>query len=392
MFNKSSSPNEDPSKRSRPRATWITSILVAVAAAVIAAVSAFASSGNSATASDTMPKASDRSAPASDASRARPHATGSTSHTTTGHSPDTTTGQSPDTTHDPSGSFLLQARGLTVHVYGTATDPDTTRPAHVVYFLGSAAVETAAANRPKHGYSQSWTMPHAGTYRVTVVALNVGKGIPRKVLGSRSVKLIDPATRNPRGYAALSRRGTALQVSGRLTDPDDTRARLVVGAFDNGHVIGWARTDARTRRYGMIVRLHEGVNNVTVKGYNVGVGSPHVILRRAAYRIQPPWTSGYQGNQAIAAKMLGDYGWGPSEMPALVKLWNRESGWSTSARNPDGGAYGIPQALPSSKLAEAGPDWRTSAWTQIRWGLGYIKGRYGSPSAAWAHEVSWNWY
>ena len=43
-----------------------------------------------------------------------------------------------------------------------------------------------------------------------------------------------------------------------------------------------------------------------------------------------------------------------------------------TAANPSG-AYGIPQALPGSKMASAGPDWQTSAATQIRWGLGYIK-------------------
>lgn len=287
---------------------------------------------------------------------------------------------------------MLQARGLTVHVYGTASDPDTARPTNVVYYLGSAARETAAANRPKHGYSRSWTMPHAGTYRVSVVALNVGKGTPRTVLGAKSVKLIDPATRNPHGYATFQRSGTTLQVTGRLADPDDTRARVVVGALDNGHVIGWARTDARTQRYGMIVRLRGGVNDVGIKAFNIGLGTQNVIVGHAAYRIQPPWTSRYQGNQAIAANMLASYGWGQGEMGPLVKLWTRESGWRTSARNPDGGAYGIPQALPSSKLAEAGADWRSNAWTQIRWGLGYIRGRYGSPSAAWAHEVAAGWY
>lgn len=73
-------------------------------------------------------------------------------------------------------------------------------------------------------------------------------------------------------------------------------------------------------------------------------------------------------------------------------LWNCESGWRTSARNPSGGAYGIPQALPSSKLAAAGSDWRTSASRQICWGLGYIADLYGSPSAAWAHELAQGWY
>ena len=61
------------------------------------------------------------------------------------------------------------------------------------------------------------------------------------------------------------------------------------------------------------------------------------------------------------------------------------------ASNPSG-AYGIPQALPGSKMASAGPDWQSNPATQIRWGLGYIKGLYGSPCGAWAHEEADGWY
>jgi hypothetical protein len=73
-------------------------------------------------------------------------------------------------------------------------------------------------------------------------------------------------------------------------------------------------------------------------------------------------------------------------------LWAGESGWSVTASNPSTGAFGIPQALPGSKMASAGPDWQTNAVTQIRWGLGYIKDTYGSPCAAWSHEQASGWY
>jgi hypothetical protein len=95
--------------------------------------------------------------------------------------------------------------------------------------------------------------------------------------------------------------------------------------------------------------------------------------------------------QQIAASMLGSDGWSSGPMSCLVSLWNAESGWSTTAANPSG-AYGIPQALPGSKMASAGADWQTDAATQIRWGLGYIRGIYGSPCGAWAHEESVGWY
>jgi hypothetical protein len=90
--------------------------------------------------------------------------------------------------------------------------------------------------------------------------------------------------------------------------------------------------------------------------------------------------------QQIAMGMLGSYGWSSSQFSCLDSLWNLESGWNVYASNPSSGAYGIPQALPGSKMASAGSDWQSDAATQIRWGLGYIQAMYGSPCGAWAHE------
>jgi hypothetical protein len=90
--------------------------------------------------------------------------------------------------------------------------------------------------------------------------------------------------------------------------------------------------------------------------------------------------------------MLGSFGWSSSQFSCLDPLWEHESGWSVTAYNPGSGAYGIPQALPGSRMASAGPDWQTNAATQITWGLEYIKGTYGSPCGAWAHEQAAGWY
>ena len=95
--------------------------------------------------------------------------------------------------------------------------------------------------------------------------------------------------------------------------------------------------------------------------------------------------------QQIAAGMVAARGWGDDQFSCLVSLWNKESGWRTNAYNPSG-AYGIPQALPGSKMASAGADWQTSARTQITWGLGYIASVYGTPCSAWAHSQATNWY
>jgi hypothetical protein len=96
--------------------------------------------------------------------------------------------------------------------------------------------------------------------------------------------------------------------------------------------------------------------------------------------------------QQVAQGMLGRFGWSGSQFSCLEPLWEHESGWNVTAENPSSGAYGIPQALSGTLMASSGPDWQTNAATQIRWGLTYIQGRYGSPCGAWAHEEADNWY
>ena len=105
--------------------------------------------------------------------------------------------------------------------------------------------------------------------------------------------------------------------------------------------------------------------------------------------------SGYEASQAtarcIAKGLLADRGWS-DQYSCLDNLYTRESDWRWNADNTKSGAYGIPQSLPADKMASAGSDWQTNAATQIKWGLGYIAGRYGDPCAAWAHELAYGWY
>jgi uncharacterized protein YabE (DUF348 family) len=96
--------------------------------------------------------------------------------------------------------------------------------------------------------------------------------------------------------------------------------------------------------------------------------------------------------QDIARGMLASFGFGDNQFGCLVNLWNHESGWRVNASNRSSGAYGIPQALPGSKMATVGADWKTNPATQIRWGLGYIKGRYGTPCGAWSSFQAHGWY
>lgn len=100
------------------------------------------------------------------------------------------------------------------------------------------------------------------------------------------------------------------------------------------------------------------------------------------------------GNVETGRKMAAAYGWGGGqEFEDLYLLWQRESGWSNTAKNRSSGAYGIAQALPESKYPPAGREsGGSSAAAQIGWGLGYIKSRYGDPIRAWAHEQAIGWY
>ena len=91
----------------------------------------------------------------------------------------------------------------------------------------------------------------------------------------------------------------------------------------------------------------------------------------------------YSGNRGTGCALLQEFSFDTGQMDCLDKLWTKESQWTTTAENPSG-AYGIPQALPGSKMASVADDWQTNPATQIRWGLGYIKGKYGTPCAAWS--------
>ncbi|MFI6815053.1 transglycosylase SLT domain-containing protein [Nonomuraea sp. NPDC050328] len=119
----------------------------------------------------------------------------------------------------------------------------------------------------------------------------------------------------------------------------------------------------------------------------------HVGSWRTSVRPKTPVRRpGKDTNKRIARDMLQQRAWSFQEFRCLDSLWTRESNWNHRAQNPSSGAYGIPQALPAGKMSGAGRDWRHNPATQIRWGLRYIKDRYGRPCGAWGHFRSHNWY
>ncbi|MFD6655218.1 transglycosylase SLT domain-containing protein [Streptomyces parvus] len=91
--------------------------------------------------------------------------------------------------------------------------------------------------------------------------------------------------------------------------------------------------------------------------------------------------------QAMARQMVP-----ADQFQCFSNIVNHESTWNYRATNPSSGAYGLMQALPGHKMSSAGADWQTNPATQIKWGLSYMDGRYGSPCGAWSFWQANNWY
>lgn len=139
--------------------------------------------------------------------------------------------------------------------------------------------------------------------------------------------------------------------------------------------IGRAEEIAEPARKGPAMTVHRGIWFTQAQ--------PKIVLTTRTSRSR---------NKAIAFRLVSRRLWSHSQFRCLDSLWTRESNWNHQAHNPSSGAYGIPQALPGSKMSGSGGDWRSNPATQISWGLRYIKSRYGSPCGAWGHFRSSNWY
>jgi hypothetical protein len=128
----------------------------------------------------------------------------------------------------------------------------------------------------------------------------------------------------------------------------------------------------------------------TVAGAAVLLGATGLALGVSPAMAAPASapTSGAASARSMAKSMIGD----EAQFQCFSNIVSHESGWNPSATNASSGAYGLVQALPGSKMASAGADWRTNPQTQIKWGLDYMKSRYGSPCGAWAFWQNNSWY
>ena len=114
--------------------------------------------------------------------------------------------------------------------------------------------------------------------------------------------------------------------------------------------------------------------------------------RRARVKAQG-YEPGTTDPREIAQQILQNrFSYGADQFRCFDDIIIRESNWDIDATNPSSGAYGIPQALPGSKMATVADDWRTNPATQIIWAVGYMKDRYGSPCTAWSFKSANGWY
>lgn len=148
------------------------------------------------------------------------------------------------------------------------------------------------------------------------------------------------------------------------------------------------------QRVSYTVTTVNGVEVERTPGVTVVVQVPQDEIIAIGSLVIPATTPAQQGsNRELGQRLAAElYGWAGDEWLCLDNLWSRESGWRHTAENKSSGAYGIPQALPGDKMAPFGADWRTNPDPQIRWGLSYIQGRYGTPCGAWSHFLRKNWY
>lgn len=190
-----------------------------------------------------------------------------------------------------------------------------------------------------------------------------------------------------------------------ISDGEKAVKNAVTGLFNK--VIGWVKGALGISSPSAV--FHQ-IGQHSIQGFINGVGSMGGVLKHAVVKMAKDavgsiyhgiggilhggGATGNQANRNLGQQLAARYGWGSGEQwLALDALFQRESGWSNTAKNPTSGAYGIAQALPASKYPPAGREsGGSSAAAQIAWGLSYIRGRYGSPLAAMAHEQRFNWY
>jgi hypothetical protein len=181
----------------------------------------------------------------------------------------------------------------------------------------------------------------------------------------------------------------ASRVPTQRAEEDNLRAGQVALATDRRQAAQKAAAEAKRKaeQKAKAKAAAEAARKARAKAEKAAAAARHQRATHAAA------SRSFSGDpRSIARALLSSHGWSSSQFSCLNSLWERESGWNYRAYNASSGAYGIPQALPGSKMGSVASDWRTNPATQIKWGLNYIADRYSSPCGAWAHSESSGWY
>jgi uncharacterized protein YabE (DUF348 family) len=319
--------------------------------------------------------------------------------------------------HVKDGSRIVLRRGRLLHlsIDGARRDVWTTAPtvAQALAQLGYPTSDFVSVSRSRRlpltptdiaiRTPQPVTVVHDGqTQQVTTTETTVGGLLEQLGIPVGTADRVSPALTAPVVAGTtihISRVGNKL-VTEIQTVPFDTR-RVKDSTLASGKTkVVSPGVDGKIRVTFSVVYVDgKAVDRTKVKSVTltkpqtrvVKVGTKPAVSELAASA--PNAAAPSPGSaKAIARQLLADRGWGADQYDCLVTLWNHESGWNVHAANPSG-AYGIPQALPGSKMASAGPDWQNNATTQIKWGLGYIASRYGTPCGAWSTwQAHGGWY
>jgi hypothetical protein len=209
--------------------------------------------------------------------------------------------------------------------------------------------------------------------------------IPNALASSNDIALTSGATATQLGDTI-----TLVAAPAALAAPVPAPASALVPTFNLGLAIGAIEAQAALTQQ-VPVATHVVAAPALLPAVHAATPVAKAALRAVPARPAAPLAvvgAPRQMAHAVAVNAgLSDRQW-----TCLDQLWQRESKFQTMARNPRSGAFGIPQALPASRMASAGADWRTNPVTQIKWGLSYIDVRYGSACNAWSHWVRYRWY
>jgi hypothetical protein len=225
--------------------------------------------------------------------------------------------------------------------------------------------------------------PHAGKHRASK-ARRAPKAALKTSLTLSSMAVV--ATGFAVGSGSLSLSADGGPAAATTATVADLGARAEAAVSGTSAVDGaqdQAAAAAADRAQQPVTRSDSRAKADPLKKHTLSFGAGNTMSRTEDLSDESP--------QDIARALLASYGWSESQFGCLDSLWTRESHWNVHAANPSG-AYGIPQSLPGSKMASEGSDWRDNPVTQIKWGLGYIADRYGSPCGAWAHSEGHGWY